>query len=67
MVNEVMRVGENLHARVIFDRMLNRYGASHHHLPRNVVALSSVLKGAANIKSIPVPTKPRRYTWRREE
>lgn len=65
LVHRVMSVDEKLKSRVIMDRMLQRFGPSHHHMPRSVTSLAAILRGEQSMRK--VTEMNRKYSWRRVE
>lgn len=65
LVRSVTTIGETVKARTIMDRMLNKYGASHYHLPRSTTALAAILRGEHTMTQ--VTDLNRKYSWRRNQ
>lgn len=63
LVHSVMTIGESIRTRNIMDRMIDAYGASHHHLPRSATALAAMLRGEHTMTK--VVDFNRKYSWRR--
>ena len=67
LVHGVMDVGESLPSKKIMDRIIDRYGPGHTHIPKNTYALSSAMKAEKSMTQVHVVGYTARYLWRRNE